>query len=95
MLLNVGLSSLPSATCVTNLDLWRIISPEFPGSPIVRIQQFHCHGLGLISGQWTKILKATWHSKKKKKILSFLVYNNTKTLNNWKLINWNLVALLS
>ena len=34
---------------------------KFPGGPVVRIQHFHCHGLDLIPGQGTKILRAMWH----------------------------------
>ena len=41
---------------------------EFPGSPVVRIQGFHCGGLGSILGQETKVLQAAWHSWKKKKL---------------------------
>ena len=39
---------------------------DLPGSPVVRTQCFHCWGPGLIPGQGTKILQATWHSQKKK-----------------------------
>ena len=31
-------------------------SQEFPGGLVVRIPGFHCHGLGSIPGQRTKIL---------------------------------------
>ena len=31
---------------------------EFPGSPVVRTQSFHCWGPGSIPGQGTKILPA-------------------------------------
>ena len=34
---------------------------------MVRTQHVHCRGLGLISGQGTKIPQAPWHGKKKKK----------------------------
>ena len=44
------------------------ICREFPGSPVVRIQGFHCGGLGSILGQETKVLQAAWHSWKKKKV---------------------------
>ena len=32
-----------------------------------RTQRFHCHGLGSIPGQGTKILQAAWNNRKKKK----------------------------
>lgn len=34
---------------------------EVPWWSVVRIQHFHCHGLDLIPGQGTKILRAMWH----------------------------------
>ena len=40
---------------------------EFPGGPVVRIQCFHCVGLGSIPGQGTKILQDAWRGQKKKK----------------------------
>ena len=36
---------------------------EFPGSPMVRTQGFHCHGPGSIPGQGTKIPQAMWHDQ--------------------------------
>ena len=42
-------------------------SGEFPGGPVVRIQCFHCEGLGSIPGQGTKILQDAWRGQKKKK----------------------------
>ena len=39
---------------------------EFPGSSVDRTQRFHCHGLGSIPGQGTKIPQAVWHSPPKK-----------------------------
>ena len=35
-------------------------SREFPGSPVVRTQCFHCQGPGLIPEQGTKIPQAAW-----------------------------------
>ena len=32
---------------------------------MVRTQNIHCHGLGSIPGQGTKILQAVWHSQKR------------------------------
>ena len=40
---------------------------ELPGCPVVRTWHFHFQGPGLIPGQGTKILQASWHSQKKKK----------------------------
>ena len=40
---------------------------EFPGSLVVRIQGFHCCGLGSIPGQGTEILQAAQHGEKKRK----------------------------
>ena len=33
---------------------------EFPGSPVVKAQYFHCQGLGSIPGWGSKILQAVW-----------------------------------
>ena len=52
------------------------ISREFPGSPMVRIQGFHCGGLGSILGQETRVLQAAWHSWGEKKRLKFLKSNH-------------------
>ena len=41
-------------------------SQEFPDSPVVRTQHFHCKGLGSTPGQEPKILEATEHSQEKK-----------------------------
>ena len=38
---------------------------KFPGGPVVRIQRFHCRGLGSIPGQGTKIPQAAQHGQKK------------------------------
>ena len=38
---------------------------EFPSSPVVRTQHFHCWGLGSIPGQKAKILQAVQRSQKK------------------------------
>ena len=35
---------------------------EFPGSPVVRTQHFHCQGLGSISGWGTKVPQAAGHT---------------------------------
>ena len=40
---------------------------EFPGSPMVRTQGFHCHGPGSIPGQGTKIPQATQPTPKKER----------------------------
>ena len=42
---------------------------EFPGSPVVRTQHFHCHGPGSIPGQETQISWAEHYQAKKKKDL--------------------------
>ena len=44
-----------------------VLGWEFPGSPEVRTQYFHCGGPSSISGQGTKILQATWGDQKVKK----------------------------
>ena len=41
-------------------------SQEFPDSPVVRTQHFHCRGLGSTPSQGPKILEATEHSQEKK-----------------------------
>ena len=41
------------------------IPQEFPGFPVVRTSDFTAVGLGSISSWGTKILQATWYSKKK------------------------------
>ena len=50
---------------------------KFPGGPVVRIQHFHCHGLDLIPGQGTKILRAMWHPSCP--IFSLLTHTHTHT----------------
>ena len=40
---------------------------EFPSSPVVRTQLFHCHGPDSIPGQGAKILQAEWRSQKRKR----------------------------
>ena len=40
---------------------------KFPGSPVVRIQCFHCWGPGSIPGQGTKILQAAQLGQKTNK----------------------------
>ena len=44
----------------------KVTMRELPGSPVVSTRHFHCQGpgSGSITGQWTKILQATWHSQK-------------------------------
>ena len=42
---------------------------EFPGSPVVRTQHFHCRGPGSIPSQGTKILQAVQCGQRKKKEL--------------------------
>ena len=44
-----------------------MVMKEFPGSSVVRTWCFHCGSLGSISGQGTKIPKATAAQPKKKK----------------------------
>ena len=39
---------------------------EFPGSPVVRTQHFHCGGPGSIPGQGTKITQVAWYSQRGK-----------------------------
>ena len=41
-------------------------SRKFSGDPVVRTLHFHCWDLGLIPVQGTGILRAEWHSQKKK-----------------------------
>ena len=45
---------------------------EFPGSPVVRTQHFHCHGPGSIPGQETQI-SCTEHYQVKKKKQRFVI----------------------
>ena len=40
---------------------------EFPGSPVIRILCYHCHGLGSIRGQGIKIPQTVQYGQKKKK----------------------------
>ena len=46
---------------------FKVYFGEFPGSPVVRTQRFHCHGLGSIPGWGTKIPEAAQNGQKKKK----------------------------
>ena len=39
---------------------------EFPGGPVVRTSQSHCHGMGSSPGQGTKIPQAMWCGQKEK-----------------------------
>ena len=52
---------------------------EFPGSPVVRTQHFHCRGPGSILGQGIKILQATHgmakKERKKENVMQFLYFN--------------------
>ena len=41
---------------------------EFPGSPLLRIPQFHCQKPGFNPGWRTNILQDSWQSQKKLKI---------------------------
>ena len=45
--------------------MWTI--SELPGSPVGRIQCFHCQALGSVRGQGTKILQAVQCNNKKMK----------------------------
>ena len=40
---------------------------ELPGALVVKIPDFHCHGLGSIPGQGTEIPQAMWPKEKKKR----------------------------
>ena len=53
--------------------LLKIVIREFPCGPVVRTRYFHCHGLGSIPGQGTKILQAIQQGQKKKKNPSLLL----------------------
>ena len=48
------------------MALFRNALWEFPGSPVVRTQRFHCQGSGSISGHGIEILQAAGRSQKKK-----------------------------
>ena len=43
---------------IVSLNAKNIYQWEFSGAPVVRIQCFHCHGLGSIPGRGTEILHA-------------------------------------
>ena len=43
------------------------LKKEFPGGLVVRMQHFHCRGLGSIPGWGTEIPQATQHSQNKNK----------------------------
>ena len=52
-------------------------SLEFPGSPVIRSQCFHCWSLGSICGWGTKVPQAKWYSQKlKEKTFLFANYAN-------------------
>ena len=68
-----GLLNGPMYKVVTAQE-WRLFmglttwtDQEFPGSPVVRIQCFHCWGPGSIPGQGTKILQAAQLGQKTNK----------------------------
>ena len=46
------------------------MSWEFPGSPVVKIQCFHCCGLGSAPGEGIKIPQALLGEKEKEKALA-------------------------
>ena len=48
---------------------------ELPGGPVVRTLQFHCHGLGSIPGQETKIPQDSQYRQKKDE--NKIKYKNT------------------
>ena len=57
-------------TCLTSKTLYTKAVPsklgcnqEFPGGPVTMTWHFHCHGLGLIPGQGTKIPQVTRHEQ--------------------------------
>ena len=45
---------------------FKILLKGIPWQSRVRTQHFHCQSLGSVAGWGTKILKAVWHSQKKK-----------------------------
>ena len=47
-------------------SLLKSVIREFPGSPVVRTQHFHCWGPGSIPSLEAKILEAAWGGQKKK-----------------------------
>ena len=53
--------------------LLKIVIREFPCGPVVRTRYFHCHDLGSIPGQGTKILQAIQQGQKKKKKKTFII----------------------
>ena len=42
---------------------------DFPGSPVIRTQYFHCGGPGSVPGWGIKIPQAMWQKKEKPQIL--------------------------
>ena len=57
---------------------------DFPGSPVVKTEGFHCRGTGINPGQGTGIPHAAWHSKK--------IKNNNKDViievkQSWKAVS--------
>ena len=65
---------------------------KFPGSPVVRIQHFHCWGPGSIPSWATKIPQAMWHGQKKKvempKMALFITAKNWKQPTNLMSLKW-------
>ena len=47
-------------------NFWKLLIENFLFCPVVRTPHFHCGGKGLIPGQGTKILHATWNGQKQK-----------------------------
>ena len=59
----LNLSSAPGSQESLSKNVMR----EFPGSPVVRTQCFHCQGPGSIPDRGTKILQAVQCGQKRKK----------------------------
>lgn len=47
-----------------SITIIELLSWEFRGGLVVRIQHFHSHGMGSIPGGETEILQAAWGSQK-------------------------------
>nr|XP_020770748.1 oxidative stress-induced growth inhibitor 1 [Odocoileus virginianus texanus]XP_020770749.1 oxidative stress-induced growth inhibitor 1 [Odocoileus virginianus texanus]XP_020770750.1 oxidative stress-induced growth inhibitor 1 [Odocoileus virginianus texanus]XP_020770751.1 oxidative stress-induced growth inhibitor 1 [Odocoileus virginianus texanus] len=67
----VGLSSgtgvdTPTAGKLSQAKIKKLHLWEFPASPLVRTQCFHCRAQSLIPGQRSRIPQATWHSQETK-----------------------------
>ena len=60
---------LPCAWPCTLKKLYKLKKREFPGGPVVRTPYFQYWGPGLIPGQGTRILQATQHGQRKKKVI--------------------------